>query len=310
MKVGVIGAGFVGSTGAYAMILQGVASEVVLVDINRELAQAQAEDMLHAIPFSPSARVEAGDYQDLRGARLVVLACGVGQKPGETRLQLLSRNAAVFRQVVPEVIKQAPEAVLMVVSNPVDLLTHIVTKLADLPAARIIGSGTILDTARFRALLAEEMAVTSHSVQAYVVGEHGDSEVLVWSSAQIGGLPLEDFAAQVKRPVTAEIEERIDKGVRQAAYRIIKGKAATYYGIGAGIARLARAIRDDERAVLTVSNAEIKPAQLPPVALSLPRVVGARGVLSTLRPTLSFQERDLLERSAHLLLANVQELGF
>jgi len=310
MKVGVVGTGFVGSTGAYAMVLQGVAGEIVLVDINRKLAQAQAEDILHATPFGPSARIDVGDYADLLGAKVVVLACGVAQKPGESRIQLLDRNVKVFQSVVPQVLTYAPEAILFVVSNPVDALTHIVTRLANLPKGRVMGSGTILDTARFRALVGDYLSVTSHSVQAYVVGEHGDSEVLCWSSAQVGGLPIEDFAAQIQKPLTTEAKAKIEADVRQAAYRIIDGKQASYYGIGAGIARLVRALRDDERAVFTVSSGDVQLAGLPPVCLSLPRVIGSQGIVSTLKPTLSFSENEALLKSAHFLENVVRELGF
>lgn len=310
MKVGIIGCGFVGSTGAYAMALDGSASEIVLVDLNRGLAEAQAEDILHATPFAKSVRIEAGDYADLQGAQAVVLACGVNQKPGESRLDLLGRNVQVFETVVPQVLKHAPGTILVVVSNPVDLLTHVVTRLSKLPPAQVFGSGTLLDTARFRALLGEHLEISSHSIHAYVLGEHGDSEVLVWSSAQVGGLPLEDFAAQTGRSLTSEIKAKIDDGVRRAAYRIIAGKKATYYGIGAGLSRLVRSIRDDDRAVFTTSNIAVEMAGLPPVSVSLPRVLGAKGILATLKPTLSFAERDALMKSASLLHKAIQDIGF
>ncbi|MBP1727130.1 MAG: ldh, partial [Deltaproteobacteria bacterium] len=185
MKVGVVGCGFVGATAAYAIILEGAATELVLIDIKEELARAQAEDILHATPFAKAVRVTAGGYPELEGAGVVVLACGVGQKPGETRLQLLQRNHQVFRSVVPQVLSHAPDAILLVVSNPVDVINEMVVKISGLSPARVIGSGTILDTARFRALLGEQLGVAPQSVHAYVVGEHGDSEVLVWSSAKV-----------------------------------------------------------------------------------------------------------------------------
>ena len=235
------------------MILQGVASEILLIDLNEEMARAQAEDLLHATPFARAVRIRAGDYPDLAGADLVVLACGVSQKPGEGRLELLARNVRVFEPVVPQVLTHAPESVLLVASNPVDLLTQVSAKISGIPPGRVIGSGTILDTARFRVLLAECLNVAPQSVHAYVLGEHGDSEVLVWSSATVGGLPLLEFARQSNCSLTDEGKLKMDDGVRRAAFRIIQGKRATYYGIGAGLSRIARAIRDDERAVLTVS---------------------------------------------------------
>jgi L-lactate dehydrogenase len=308
MKVGIIGCGFVGSSAAYAMTLQGGASEIVVVDVNPKLAQAQAEDILHATPFSNPVRVAAGDYPELQGATVVVLACGVGQRPGESRLELLDRNVKVFQAVTPKVLTYAPEAVLLVASNPVDVITEIVTRLSGLPPRRVIGSGTILDTARFRALLSEYLGVASQSVHAYVLGEHGDSEVLVWSSATVGGVPLPDFAEQIGKPVTPAVRARIDEGVRRAAYRIIDGKGATYYGIGAGLSRIVRAIRDDERAVLTVSMRTTEVKGCDGVSVSLPRVVGQAGVVMTLRPVLSGEEMAAIQASARMLKGAAEEL--
>ncbi|GIW18727.1 MAG: L-lactate dehydrogenase [Tepidiforma sp.] len=301
MQIGIVGAGMVGATTAFAAVLLRAASEIVLVDIDRAKAGAHADDIFHAVPFAGHARVRAGEFADLAGAPAVVLACGVNQQPGETRLQLLGRNAAVFRAVVPEVVRAAPEAVLIVVSNPVDILTFVTLEASGLPAAQVIGSGTTLDTARFRALLAEHLSVAPQSVHAYVVGEHGDSEVLLWSSAAVGGLPLDAAAAGLGRPLAEADRERIDDAVRRAAYRIIAGKGATYYGVAGAVARLLRAIRDDERAVLTVSAVGQPGSQFGDVALSLPRVVGARGIEAELLPPLADAEAAALERSAGIL---------
>jgi L-lactate dehydrogenase len=310
MKVGIVGTGFVGSSGAYAIALRGAATELILVDLNTDLARAQAEDILHATPFAAPVRVAGGDYPQLEGAGLVVLACGVAQRPGETRLQLLERNVQVFQKVVPSVMKYAPETVFLVVSNPVDVMTQIVTRISGLPPERVIGSGTILDTARFRTLLGEHLGVSPQSVHAYVLGEHGDSEVLVWSSAQVGGVPLLDFAEESGRPLTEEVKSRIDDGVRRAAYRIIEGKGATYYGIGGGIARIARAIRDDERAVLTISILTPEVEGIEEVSLSIPRVVGATGVMATLSPALSKEEHAAFRKSAEILKEAASEIGY
>jgi L-lactate dehydrogenase len=312
MKVGIIGSGFVGSTAAYAMTLQGTASEIVLVDLKMDFARSQAEDILHATPFATPTRITAGEYRDLAGAEVVVLSCGVNQRPGEGRLELLGRNVRVFEQVVPRVLQYAPAALLLVASNPVDVMTMAVTRIAaSLPPSRVIGSGTILDTARFRALLGEHLGVAPHSVHAYVLGEHGDSEVLVWSSARVGGVALADFAAQTGRPLTPLVRTQIDDGVRRAAYRIIEGKGATYFGIGAGLSRIISAIRDDERAVLTVSTAATAGVLdgFEGVCFSLPRVVGRAGVVATLRPGLADNEQDALRRSAELLRAASREIG-
>lgn len=304
MKIGIVGCGFVGSSGAFAIALEGKANELILVDLNAELARAHAEDILHATPFSEPIRVAAGSYPMLKGADLVVLACGVGQKPGETRLQLLQRNVKVFQDVVPRVIEHTPDTILLIVSNPVDIMTQVVSKISGLPPQRIIGSGTILDTARFRTLLSEHLDIAPHSVHAYVLGEHGDSEVLAWSTGKVGGVAVEEYAAQIGRPITEEIKTKIDDGVRLAAYRIIAGKGATYYGIGAGIARIASAIGDDEGAVLTLSNVE----GFGGVSLSLPRVLKSKGIDSTIQPMLSNDEAEELKNSAEILRAAAAEL--
>ena len=197
MKIGIVGCGMVGSASAFALVMSGVGREIVLVDLNRARAEAEANDIYHAVPFAYPLAVRAGDYPDLSGAQVVVLAGGVAQRPGETRLQLLQRNAEVFRQIVPSVLRHAPEAVLLVVTNPVDIMTHLAAQFAaefGVPATRVIGSGTTLDTARFRVLVGGHFGVDPHHVHGYVLGEHGDSEVLAWSQTTIAGLSLEEFA--------------------------------------------------------------------------------------------------------------------
>ncbi|MEE4241177.1 MAG: L-lactate dehydrogenase [Desulfopila sp.] len=310
MKVGIVGAGFVGSTAAYAMSLEGAASEIVLIDLDEKLAKAHAEDILHATPYSHPVRVKAGLYEDLHDAAAVILSCGVGQKEGESRLQLLGRNAEVFENVVPKVIREAPEAVLIVASNPVDIITQVTTKIANLSPARVIGSGTILDTARFRSLLGGHLGVSPRSIHAYVVGEHGDSEVLVWSSPHIGGVPLDEFAEQIGRHVSKSIRAAVDDGVRHAAARIIEGKGATYHGIGGGLSRIVRAVRDDEGAVLTVSSLNNSGGNLTGVSFSLPRIIGSRGIVSELRPPLSEEEDRALQHSVSVIADAARELGY
>ena len=301
MKVGLVGAGMVGSAAGYALALMGTASRVVLVDRDHDLARAQAEDIAHAVPFASATVVTAGGYDDLKGAAVVILAAGVSQKPGETRLELLSRNADVFRAIVGSVLAAAPNAILLVATNPVDIMTDVATRLSGLDPARVIGSGTILDTARFRSLVGSHLGIAPQSVHAYVLGEHGDSEVLAWSAARAGSVPLRSFAAQVGAPLTDSIVTRIDDEVRNAAYTIIAGKGATWYGIGAGLARIVRAIGRDEQAVLSVSIVTPEVEGVRDVALSVPRVVGAQGVAAQLFPELDAGEHAALERSARLL---------
>lgn len=301
MKIGIIGAGYVGSTTAYAMVMLGVGSEVVLVDLDEKLTIAQAQDIMHAAPFASPLVVRRGDYPDLDGASVVILTAGVSQKPGETRIQLLERNAEVFKAIIPQVLAAAPDAILVVATNPVDVMTHIATRVSGLPPARVIGSGTILDTARFRSLLGGHLGISPQSVHGYVLGEHGDSEVLCWSSARAGTIPLDAFAAQVRSPLTQSVRAEIDAGVRRAAYKIIDGKGATYFGVGAGLARLVRAILDNENKVFSVAIVNYEVEGIYDVALSLPRVIGRAGIVADLYPELNDEEHEALRRSAEIL---------
>ncbi len=301
MKVGIIGAGMVGSTAAYAIGLLDVAHDVVLVDLDPAMSRAQAEDISHGMPFASTTRVTSGGYEDLAGAEIIILAAGVGQKPGESRLSLLSRNAAVFQKVIESILAVVPNPILLVASNPVDIMTSIARRLSGLPPERVIGSGTILDTARFRSLLSQHLGIAPMSIHAYVLGEHGDSEVLAWSGARAANMPLEAFAAYAGAPITSEVRARIDDGVRNAAYSIINGKGATYYGIGAGLARLVSAIAGDKRVVLSVSSETNGFDGFPKIAYSIPRVLGRAGVLLDLAPEVDAEERRALERSATLL---------
>lgn len=310
MKIGIVGTGHVGSTAAYSLVLQGVGSEVVLIDQDRLLAEAHVMDILHATPFSHPVHLYSGNFSDLAGAALVILAAGVGQLPGETRMQLLQRNAAIFEDIVPKIIQYATEAVLLVATNPLDIMTQITTKLAGLPASQVIGTGTILDTARFRALLGELYKVSPNSIHAYVLGEHGDSEVLLWSSAEVAGIPLEQFSAASGYPLTEDLMRQVDHNVRRAAYHIINGKGATYYGIGAVLACLSRCILYDERTVLTACSVVPEIEGVTNVALSLPVVIGHRGIHATLQPPINQGERKALRESALLIKNGAAGLGY
>ncbi|MEM8623520.1 MAG: L-lactate dehydrogenase [Pseudomonadota bacterium] len=305
MKIGIVGAGQVGAASAYACILHGIGSEIVLVDRDPALARGQAADLAHAAPVAHGASVRAGGMDALAGAGIVMIAAGVPQKDAsETRLALLRRNAEVFAEVIPAILREAPDAVLLIASNPVDVMTDLATRIAaasGVPASRVIGSGTILDTARFRALLANHLGVYSQSIHAHVLGEHGDSEVLAWSTADVGGLAVAEAATQLGRPLDAAARAEIDEGVRRAAYRIIADKGATWFGIGAGMARIARAIADDQRAVLTCCIRRDAVAGIGPVTVSLPHLIGQGGVIDTLTPTLAPEETTALARSAGIV---------
>lgn len=314
MKIGIIGCGQVGAATGYALVLRAIGTELVMVDANHALAVAQAEDILHATPFAAPIPVRAGEIADLHGAGIVIIAAGAAQKPGETRLDLLKRNADIFSQLIPSILSVAPDAVLLIASNPVDVMTQMVSSIAQKSGikspSRIIGSGTILDTARFRALLGAHLGVSSHSVHAYVLGEHGDSEVLHWSGALVGTIPVLNFAAQNNSPITQEIREKIDDGVRRAAYKIIQGKGATWFGIGAGMARLARAVISDENALFTCSAPTLHILSSErAVSLSCPRIINKNGIVRTLMPELDASEDAALRQSAEILFEAADKIG-
>ena len=312
MKIGIVGCGMVGATSAYALVMSGVGREIVLVDVNRARAEAEANDLFHAVPFAHPLTVRAGEYEDLGGASVVVIAGGVAQKPSETRLQLLQRNAEVFRQIVPSVLRVAPHAVLVVVTNPVDVMTHLAAHFAadfGVPHTRVFGSGTTLDTARFRALLGRHFDVDPQHVHAYVIGEHGDSEVLAWSQASIAGLSLDEFVKVHGTPLTGDERLEIDKNVRRAAYQIIAGKGATYYGIGSAVARIVDVLLHNQRAILTVCSRIAGVPDCDGVTLALPHLVGGEGVLATIPLPLDPTEREGLRRSAGVLRQALESLN-
>ncbi len=311
MKIGIIGAGFVGSTAAYAIVMRGVAREIVLIDVNPARAQAEADDILHAVPFAHPVTVRSGDYADLAGCRLVLITAGVSQKPDESRLSLLERNAAIMHQIVPNVLQNAPDAVLLITSNPVDVMTHLAARYAaefGLPASQVIGSGTTLDSARFRALLGRHFSIDPQHVHAYVLGEHGDSEVLAWSQVTVGGIPLEEFCEIQHYAVCDDDRAQIDEQVRRAAYHIIAGKGATYYGIGSALARITEVILRDQRAILTVCTPVPLAAGVADVTLALPNLLGGRGVITTFHPKLNQVETEALSASAQIVRDAIESL--
>lgn len=311
MKVGVVGAGFVGSTAAYAMVMSDVGREIVIVDANRERAEAQADDISHAVPFAHPLDIYAGDYAALVGSRAVVIAAGVGRQPGESRTQLLQRNAAIFRDVVPQVLDHAPDAVLIIATNPVDVMTHLTARYASergVPASRVIGSGTTLDTARFRALLSDHLGVDARHVHGYVLGEHGDSQVLAWSSVTVGGVHLYEYYESRGLTINAELQADIDMRVRFAGRSIIAGKGATYYGIGSALARIVDVVLSNQRSIMTVCSPQDNVAGVRDVTVSLPQLLGGDGVIATLPISLSPDENVALGKSARLVRDAIDSL--
>lgn len=298
MKIGIIGTGLVGSTTAYSLATTGLANEIVLVDVNKNRAQAETLDISHALPYTAYCRIYAGDYAALSGADILIITAGAHQTSGESRLNLLERNQRIFQDIIHNIIRYAADSIILVATNPVDLLTAYTLSESGLPASRIIGSGTILDTARFRTILSQHLKLAPQSIHAYVLGEHGDSEVLIWSAALAGNMPLETYAAETGISLNAEIKNHIDSEVRNAAYKIIAGKGATYYGIAAGLCRICKAIAYNENAILTVSGRIDEIEGLKDICLSMPAVINRDGLKKILYPELSASEHVLLRQSA------------
>jgi L-lactate dehydrogenase len=307
-KIAVVGVGLVGSTYAYALLLSGLAAEIVLIDVNHERAEGEAMDLNHTVPFAHPTRIYSGDYDACEGAAITVIAAGTNQKQGETRLDLVRRNAAIFGQIVPRVAEANPEGIIVVATNPVDVLTSVTLKLAGFPSHRVFGSGTILDTARFRYMLSEHLGVDPRSVHAYIIGEHGDSEVPVWSLANVAGMRLPTFCAENDISLTPDDQERIFRQTRDAAYEIIRRKGATYYAVAAGLIRITEAILRDQNTVLSISSLVEDYYGVDGVCLSLPTVVSRRGIERVLRLDLSPLEARGVRKSAEVLRQTLDSL--
>lgn len=303
-----MGAGNVGATFAYALLLSGLASEIVLIDANHAKAEGEAMDLNHAAPFTRPTPIWAGDYADCAGAAVVVITAGVNQKPGETRLQLLQRNAAVFGAIVPKVVEHNRDGILLIATNPVDVLTYHSWKLSGMPWQRVIGSGTILDTARFRHLLSQHFGVDARSVHAFIIGEHGDSEVPVWSLANIAGMRLPEYCSAIGRECDLAALNSIFQQTRDAACEIIQRKGATYYAVAAGLMRIVEAILRDQSTVLSVSSLVQGYYGIEDVCFSLPTVVDAGGVEQVLELQLDAEEEQRLRNSAEVLRAMIATL--
>lgn len=309
MKIAVVGAGAVGASAAYAMMISGTASEIVLVDVNHRKAEGEAMDLMHGAPFVRPVTVTAGEYADCAGSDLVVITAGAAQRPGETRLELVKRNTDIFGSIIPQITQAAPDAILLVVANPVDILTYVTMKISGLGPRRVLGSGTVLDTARLRALVGQHLQIDARSVHGYVIGEHGDSEVLLWSQVSVAGLPLAEFARQRGVQYDDSVRATIDYGVRRAAYEIIERKGATYYAIGLGVRNVVEAILRDHNTILPVSTLMTGQFGIDNICLSLPSVVDRNGVEVVLEPDMDTEELALFKRSAEVLQEVARSVG-
>ena len=298
----------VGASFAYALMQRRLANELVMIDANRGRAEAEAMDLNHGLPFVRPMRIRAGDYADLAGAAVTVVTAGAAQRQGETRLQLLERNVAILREIIPQVVRYNPDGIILLASNPVDLMTHLSLQISGLPPARVFGSGTILDTARFRYLLGQHYNVDPRSVHGYIVGEHGDSEVPLWSLANIGGVRLRDFRSAAGQGYDEAALQSIFEQTRDAAYTIIDRKGATYYAIGLGLLSIVEAILRDQHTVLTVSSLMAGQYGVKDICISLPSIVGAHGIEGVLELPLSSDEAESFRRSASILEERFQHV--
>ncbi|MCR5787050.1 MAG: L-lactate dehydrogenase [Acholeplasmatales bacterium] len=308
-KIAIVGCGFVGSSSAFAIMESGLFSEMVLIDLDKSRAEGEALDIAHGLPFARPMKIYAGDYKDLSDAYVIVVTAGAAQKPGETRLDLVNKNVSIFKSIIPEIAKYNKDAIMLIVSNPVDILTYAAVKLSGYPESRVFGSGTVLDSARFRYLLGEHLRVDPRSVHAYIVGEHGDSEIAAWSSASIAGMPIHKFCELRGFYEHRAISARIADNVRNSAYEIIEKKKATYYGIAMSVRRICEAIVRDEKSVLAVSSVQHGANGINDVALSMPAIVGKDGVETQIPINLDEEEKENLIASETQLKAVLKKVG-
>nr|WP_319487608.1 L-lactate dehydrogenase [uncultured Caproiciproducens sp.] len=300
-KCAMIGCGFVGASAAFSLVESGLFSELVLIDANHDKAEGEAMDLNHGMPFVRPMDIYAGGYDDLSDCGLIIITAGANQKPDETRMDLVNKNVSIFKSIIPEIKKRQCEGILLIVSNPVDILTYVALKLSGLPNSRVIGSGTVLDTARLKFLLGQHLDVDSRSVHAFIIGEHGDSELAVWSSANVSGIELDHFCELCGHFNHMESMRRLYEGVRDSAYDIIKKKGATYYGIAMAVRRIAECIVRNEHSILPVSSLIEGHYGLSGVCMGVPTIVGSSGVEKVLDIPLSAEEQKQLLDSADAL---------
>ena len=307
-KAAVVGCGFVGASIAFTLMQRGLFSELVLIDANRAKAEGEAMDLSHGLPYTAPMDIYAGDYDDAADCGLIIVTAGANQKPGETRLDLIGKNVAILKSIIPEIRRRNFEGILLIVSNPVDVLTYAAWHMSGLPANRVFGSGTVLDTARLKQLLGEHLRVDSRNVHAVIIGEHGDSELAVWSGANVSGIDLHDFCELRGHFDHQASMQRIYESVRDSAYQIIERKGATYYGIAMAVGRIAESIVLDQESVLPVSVVLEGQYGLDGLCLSIPSVVGKNGLESVLEIPLSPEEDEALHASARQLKEVIAQL--
>lgn len=308
-KAVMIGCGFVGSATVFSLMHSGLFSEIVLIDADRKKAEGEAMDIMHGTPFMSQTKIYAGDYKDIKGAAIVIITAGANQKAGESRLDLVHKNVEIFKSIIPKICQENFDGILLIVSNPVDILTYAAQKLSGLPANRVIGSGTVLDSARLRCRLGEHLLVDSKSVHAFIIGEHGDSEIPAWSGANVSGIPIHDFCELRGYYHHEKAMYEIGKGVKDSAYDIINRKGATYYGVAVAIHRICQVIIRDEKSILPVSHMLHGEYGLHDVVLSIPVVVGREGIETRVPIPLNEEEERKLKQSAKMLRDIMKEIA-
>lgn len=300
-KVVMIGCGYVGSAAVFSLMQSGLFSEIAMIDADMEKAEGEAMDISHGIPFAKHMKVYAGDYNDVKDAGIVIITAGANQKPNETRLDLVNKNVAIFKQIIPQIMGKGFDGIMLVVANPVDILTHVAQKLSGLPENRVIGSGTVLDTARLKYSVGEHLGVDSRSVHAFIIGEHGDSEIAAWSSANVSGISLSDVCEMRGHYQHDENTKEIAEKVKNSAYDIIQRKKATYFGVAMAVKRICEVIVRDEKSILPVSTVMHGEHGIEDVVLSMPCIVGRDGIETKVPISLNEEETEKLKESAALL---------
>ena len=308
-KVAVIGTGFVGSSSAFALMESGLFTEMVLIDADKNRAEGEALDIAHGLPFARPMKITAGDYDDIVDAAIIVVTAGAGQKPGETRLDLVNKNVNIFKSIIPEIAKRNYKGILLIVANPVDILTYTAVKLSGLPENRVIGSGTVLDTARLKYALGEHLEVDSRSVHSFIIGEHGDSEIVAWSSTNVSGIPVNDFCELRGHFNHEEAMHRIADDVKNSAYDIIEKKGATYYGIAMSVKRICECIMRDEKSILPISSMMHGEYGIEDVCLSTLTLVGPNGIQGKVPMRMNQKEIEQLKKSADALKEVIAQIN-
>lgn len=307
-KVAIIGCGFVGTSIAFSLVQKGIFSELVLIDANEKKAEGEAMDLSHGLPFTKPMEIKAGGYEDIADCAMIIVTAGANQKPGETRLDLVHKNVEIYKSIIPKIVEKNQEATLLIVSNPVDIMTYVALKLSGYPSHKVIGSGTVLDTARLKYLLSRHLDVDSRSIHAFIIGEHGDSELAVWSAANVSGIPLNHFCELRGYFDHMESMDRIYQSVRDSAYEIIEKKGATYYGVAMAVCRIAESVIRNEHSIMPISVYLDGLYGLHDICLSIPTVVGQEGAEKVLDIPLDLMEMGKLVYSAEELKKIIGEL--